>query len=50
LDSYISQKTALEVDSIITHYVGLFNEREDLVQKLLVQVCYQILITLNSSH
>ena len=33
LDAYISQKTALEVDSIITHYVGLFNEREDLVQK-----------------
>ena len=32
LDAYIAQRTALEVDSIITYYVGLFNEREDLVQ------------------
>ena len=32
LDAYISQSTALEVDRIITHYVTLFNEREDLVQ------------------
>jgi hypothetical protein len=32
LDSYITQSTALEVDRIITYYVALFNEREDLVQ------------------
>ena len=32
LDAYIAQSTALEVNSIISHYVGLFNEREDLVQ------------------
>jgi hypothetical protein len=32
LDAYITQSTALEVDRIITYYVALFNEREDLVQ------------------
>lgn len=32
LDAYIARSTALEVDRIITYYVGLFNEREDLVQ------------------
>ena len=32
LDAYIVQSTALEVDRIITYYVTLFNEREDLVQ------------------
>ena len=32
LDAYIAQSTALEVDRIITYYVALFNEREDLVQ------------------
>jgi len=32
LDAYISQSSALEVDRIITYYVTLFNEREDLVQ------------------
>jgi outer membrane protein TolC len=32
LDAYIIQSTALEVDRIITYYVALFNEREDLVQ------------------
>ena len=32
LDAYISESTALEVDRIITYYVALFNEREDLVQ------------------
>jgi len=32
LDAYITQSTALEVDRIITYYVTLFNEREDLVQ------------------
>jgi len=32
LDAYIAQSTALEVDRIITYYVTLFNEREDLVQ------------------
>jgi outer membrane protein TolC len=32
LDAYIAQSAALEVDRIITYYVALFNEREDLVQ------------------
>jgi len=32
LDAYIAENTALEVDRIITYYVALFNEREDLVQ------------------
>ena len=32
LDAYIARSTALEVDRIITYYVTLFNEREDLVQ------------------
>ena len=32
LDAYITENTALEVDRIITYYVALFNEREDLVQ------------------
>ena len=32
LDAYIARSTALEVDRIITYYVALFNEREDLVQ------------------
>lgn len=32
LDAYIIRSTALEVDRIITYYVALFNEREDLVQ------------------
>jgi outer membrane protein TolC len=32
LDAYISESTALEVDRIITYYLALFNEREDLVQ------------------
>ena len=32
LDAYIARSTALEVDRIITDYVTLFNEREDLVQ------------------
>lgn len=32
LDAYITRSTALEVDRIITYYVSLFNEREDLVQ------------------
>ena len=32
LDAYISQSSALEVDRIITYYVTLFNEHEDLVQ------------------
>ena len=32
LDADFTQSTALEVDRIITYYVALFNEREDLVQ------------------
>ena len=32
MDAYITENTALEVDRIITYYVALFNEREDLVQ------------------
>ena len=32
LDAYIARSTALEVDRIITYYVTLFNERENLVQ------------------
>ena len=33
LDAHITRSTALEVDRIISHYLGLFNEREDLVQR-----------------
>ena len=33
LDAYTSQNTASKVDGIIDHYVGMFNEREDLVKK-----------------
>ena len=32
LEAYASLETAQEVDSIIEHYIGLFNEREDLVK------------------
>ena len=33
LDAHITRNTALEVDSIISHYLDLFNEREELVQR-----------------
>lgn len=36
LDAHVARGTALEVDRIISHYLGLFNEREDLVQKAVV--------------
>ena len=41
----------LEVDRIITYYVGLCLMNAKIwFKQLLVRVCYQIQITLNSSH